>query len=195
MADEYCFESDVDEEIGDSDNLPGISDIGCLGSPSQFTEREIIAHCPKSFAHAETTSGQATDLRRSFLARKKTTAKEPHSFVLMEAAEDSSSCKISTFTFKAMNHRFFFCQYPLCESRKRRKWQLQEHVKKMHHGPFFCGQCGVIFNNRPSLHRHTRDQKHFLTSNECSLHRKAAVKSFCTFLIRMFVLDGEYLFR
>ena len=109
----------------------------------------------------------------------------------------ASFCKLKTTISNPDPYGIYWCPFPMCNKNSRKKCLLKDHLKKNHHGPFYCMQCGSYFLQMPSLSRHFRQRRHSqqdnLLSKETALRNTvSAVKKFYVCMYEAFAASADY---
>lgn len=149
----------------------------------------------------ETTVPLITDQdpKHNVFFRVKTTCKSrPNACVTLYIGRGGSFCKLETIIHGADSYGIYWCPFPKCKEKTRKRSLLKDHLKKTHHGPFYCVQCGVYFLHLPSLNRHYRRSGHskhsdLVAKETFRRHTVAAVKRFSVSMHQTFDSSYEYI--
>ena len=118
--------------------------------------------------------------------------------VALYVGSGGSFCKLQTHINDTDSHGIYWCPFPKCSKKSRKRSLLKDHMKKTHHGPFYCTQCGVNFLHSPSLHRHLRkwghsEQSNLVPKESIRRHTVAAVEMFSVCLHEAFATSSDYI--
>ena len=118
----------------------------------------------------------------------KTVAKgSANASVTLYLGSGAGFCKLKTTINNPDPYGIYWCPFPLCMKKSRKKSVLKDHLKKSHHGPFYCIECGSYFLQMPLLKRHLRQRRHsqqnnLLTKETTCHYTVSAVKRFYVYV-------------
>lgn len=142
------------------------------------------------------TAGEIPKQQMMFCA--KTVAKGgANASVTLYVGSGASFCQLKTTINNPDSYGIYWCPFPMCNKKSRKKSALRDHLKKSHHGPFYCMECGSYFLQMPSLNRHFRQRKHsqqdnLLTKETTRHYTVSAVKRFYVCMYEAFAASAEY---
>lgn len=119
--------------------------------------------------------------------------------ITLYVGSGGSFCRLKTYINDADSHGIYKCPFPKCGKKSRKRCLLTDHMKKSHHGPFYCTQCGVNFLHLPSLHRHFRQLGHSrqnypvpIPTETVRRYTIAAIEFFAVRLHEAFAASSDY---
>ena len=198
---EIVFESDDDEFDHDQTIFPHLrvvvnkdfsygkdlagADFG-LNSKSIILDTTVPPATPENIRHSITL---AATIARSG---------KQNALVRFDVSCQGSFCKVNTIITSPDPHGIYWCPYPNCKAKSRKTSLLKVHLKKTHHGPFYCAQCGKNFLHLPSLNRHTRKSGHSRwnddgDSEDNRRHTVAAIARFSVYMYEGFASAPGYI--
>ena len=142
------------------------------------------------------TAGEVPKQQMMFCA--KTVAKGgANASVRLYLGSGASFCQLKTTINNPDSYGIYWCPFPICHKKSRKKSVLRDHLKKSHHGPFYCMECGSYFLQMPSLNRHFRQRKHseqdnLLTKETTHHYTVSAVKRFYVCMYEAYAASAEY---
>jgi len=174
---EVIFESD-DEEVEKENSSSQLEMI----FNSTLPPNNDSAVSSKSISLETTTPPTPPEqLKREVTIVAKTCANTSISLVL---GRGGYYCQLKTIINSPDPYGIYWCPYPKCNTKSRKKYLLKDHLRKTHHGPFFCGQCGIVFLRLPCLNRHLKQSGHVRYNNDPGVnedlrtHTVAAIERF-----------------
>ena len=86
--------------------------------------------------------------------------------VALYVGSGGSFCKLQTHINDADSHGIYWCPFPKCSKKSRKRSLLKDHMKKTHHGPFYCTpwcpfpKCSKKSRKRSLLKDHMKKTHH-----------------------------------
>ena len=160
---DVVFESDGEEPEENSLLLPHLRRISNDASlhccdkiaVSVFQQKSKSIFLETTIPPLTTTAEEVPKQQMIFCA--KTAAKcSANASVTLYLGRGGRFCKLKTTINNADSYGIYWCPFPYCNKNYRKKCLLKDHLKKTHHGPFYCTECGCYFLQLPSLNRHFR---------------------------------------
>ena len=142
------------------------------------------------------TAGEVPKQQLMFCA--KTVAKgRANASVTLYLGSGAGFCQLKTTINNPDSYGIYWCPFPTCHKKARKKSVLRDHLKKSHHGPFYCMECGSYYLQMPSLNRHFRQSGHsqqdnLLTKETTRRYTVSAVKRFYVCTYEAFAASAEY---
>lgn len=202
------FSSDVvlesEEEHDDDTMLTGLQTV-LTGLSFTFCEDLAVRNCKQQSKSIslETTIPPITEqcLKQQMIFCAQTTNEScSNATITLYVGSGGSFCKLKTNVNDADSYGNYWCPFPNCCKKSRKRFILKDHMKKTHHGPFYCKLCGVYFLQLPSLHRHFRQWGHSrqnylvpIPKETVRRHTIAAVEFFSVRLHEAFAASSDYL--
>ena len=143
------------------------------------------------------TAVECPNMKRIVMA--KTIRHGSISCIELSVGHDYKFCKLTTTMETLDNFGMYWCPFPECHIKSRKVWLLKDHLRKTHHGPFFCGQCGQLYSHLTSLDRHLRQSGHLRFSSQitekCLYHTIAAIKQFSADICKVITNAPDYIIQ
>lgn len=156
-------------EIRPAPLLPVISNLN--SSKSKSLKLETFS--PHSGVHCSKRIFEAVLIRN----------KESIANIQLAIVGDWSACAMTTVIWGTDCFNHYYCPFPDCNKRFRKKYNIRSHMAAFHHGPFYCprAECGKIVNSKVSKMRHIRKSAH--DRQCCSAHidsyHSKQIQNFC----------------
>lgn len=154
----FVLESDLEDS---KDGFIQLQAIEIYSAPllpvvNNFSSRskslKLITVSPHSSVHCS---------KRVFKAVKFNNNK-PIAMIKLAIVGDWSGCAMTTVIFGTDCFNHYYCPFPDCNKKFRKKYNIRAHLALFHHGPFYCPreECGKSFNSKVSKLRHVRKNGH-----------------------------------
>ena len=193
-----------EEEHDDDTLLTGLQTV-LTGLSFTYCEDSAVRDCKQQSKSIslETTIPPITErcLSQQMIFCAQTTNENcSNATITLYVGSGGSFCKLKTNINEADSYGNYWCPFPKCYKKSRKRFLLKDHLKKTHHGPFYCKLCGVYFLQLPSLHRHFRQWGHSrqnylvpIPKETVRRHTIAAVEFFSVSLHEAFAASSDYL--
>lgn len=180
------FESSDDEEIEPDTILPPLNSVHCNASVSVCNPKRQSITLETIIPPALTPK----EMKRMFVA-KTITKHGSAASIVFDVARGYSSCKLTTTINTSDVYGIYWCPYPKCNMKSRKRWLMRDHLRKTHHWPFYCAKCGFFFNHLTSLTRHLSKSGHLRYSDlsdneEIRRHTAASIERFSVHICQVF---------
>ena len=202
---DVVFESDAEELEEETLLLPHLRRIH--NDASLYCRDDLaitVSHQKSKSVFLETTIPPATTTtdeipkEQIFFCAKTKAECGRNASVALFLGRGRSYCKLRTIISNADCHGIYWCPFPKCRKKSRKKFLLKDHLRKSHHGPFYCTQCGIYFLQLPSLNRHFRQTTHskqndVVGKETIRRHTVAAVERFSVCMYKAFAASSHYI--
>lgn len=187
---EIVFESD-DEEV---EQKPILSQVGKISNNAVYTNNLTVPVNVKSKSITlETTipSAAPQNMKSSLIFVAKVKAERgSNASITFQLGHGGSYCQLKTAVHSPDTFGIYWCPSPKCKTKSRKRALLKDHLKKTHHGPFYCAECGIYFLHLPSLNRHLRQSGHswytHATNKDFRRHTVLAIERFSAYMYQAF---------
>ena len=108
----------------------------------------------------------------------------PVAVIKLSIVQNWSGCSMTTTVFGTDSFNYYYCPFPYCRKKFRKKSNIRAHLTAFHRGPFYCpnSACGKRFNSKVSKLRHVKKSEHDLHCESAQLtdsYHYTQIAQFC----------------